>query len=108
MTDDDPPELADFEPTGDRPLRSPHVVRVMRVVIVLGILGLILPTLAATLALQARTAQALCAAALAEGSGLEPRARFDLVGPGGPGWYCVGIAFDGRESVVGGLGLIPG
>lgn len=108
MTDDDPPELAGYEPTGDRPLRSRAVVRVMRVVIVLGIVGLVLPTLAATLALQARTAQALCAAALAGGSGLEPRARFELAGPGGPGWYCVGIAFDGRESIVGGLGLIPG
>ncbi len=107
--DDDPPELRGYEPSGGRPLRSRAVVRVMRVVILLGIAGLVLPTLAATLALQVRTAEALCAAHLAAGgSGLEPRARFELAGPGGPGWYCVGVAFDGRESVVAGLGLIPG
>ena len=31
---DDEPELAGYQPHGDKPLRSPHLITVMRVVVV--------------------------------------------------------------------------
>jgi len=90
-------------------LRSPTLLRVMRVTIVLGIIGLIVPGLYATLALQARTAAVLCERAVSAGSfGVDPVTRFELIGPIGPSWYCYARGFDGREVLVRALGLIPG
>jgi hypothetical protein len=107
--DDEPPELRGYQPSGTRPLRSPTLMRVMRVTIVLGVVGLIVPGLYATLALQARTAAVVCARAVAGGTlGVEPDARFEFAGPAGPSWYCYARGFDGREVLVRALGLIPG
>lgn len=109
MRDDDPPELRGYEPTGTRPLRSPTVMRVMRVTIVLGVVGLIVPGLYATVALQARTAAVLCERAVSAGTfGVDPVTRFEIAGPAGPSWYCYALGFDGREVLVRALGLIPG
>lgn len=107
--DDDPPELRGYVPNDDRPLRHPATLRIMRVVIVLGVIGLVVPGLAATIALQTRTAAASCAHAVSLGSAdAEPVARFELVGPEGPSWYCYAQVFGGREVLIGSLGLIPG
>lgn len=105
--DEDPPELRGYVPNGDRPLRHPATLRVMRVVIVLGVIGLIVPGLFATIALQTRTAEAVCARA-ASALAAEPVARFELAGPAGPSWYCYAREFGGREVLIGSLGLIPG
>lgn len=106
---DDPPELTGYLPGDERPLRSPTLLRVMRVTIVLGVIGLIVPGVYATLALQARTAAAICAEALSgETLGVDPVSRFEFVGPAGPSWYCYARSFDGREVMVRALGLIPG
>lgn len=107
--DDDPPELRDGVPGDGRPLRHPAILGVMRVVIVLGVIGLVVPSVAATIALQARTAAASCARAASVGTiDAEPIARFELLGPAGPSWYCYVREFGGREVLVGSLGLIPG
>lgn len=107
--DDDPPELAGYVPHGGRPLRSAVVMRAMRVVIVLGVVGLVVPGTAATVALQSRNADYLCAQRVsAHEYGADPSVRFQLVGGGGPGWYCYAVGFDGREVLLGSLGLIPG
>jgi hypothetical protein len=107
--DDDPPELRAYVPSDGRPLRHPMVMRVMRVVIVLGVIGLVVPTLYATIALQSRTAAAICARAATAGTiGADPVTRFELFGPAGPSWYCYARGFDGREVLIGSLGLIPG
>lgn len=105
--DDDPPELAGYVPSGDKPLRHPMTLRVMRVTIVLGVLGLVLPGVYATIALQTRTAQAICERVTAQVDA-EAVTRFELAGPAGPSWYCYARGFDGRETLVGSLGLIPG
>jgi hypothetical protein len=107
--DDEPAELRGYQSSGLRPLRSPTLVRIMRVVIVLGVVGLIVPGLYATLALQARTAAVMCARSVAGGTfGVEPDARFEVAGPVGPSWYCYGRGFDGHEVLVRVLGFIPG
>jgi hypothetical protein len=105
--DDDPPELREYVPSDGRPLRHPVTVRVMRATIVVGILGLIVPGVVATIALQARTATVLCERATRD---LEaaPIVRFELTGPAGPSWYCYARGFGGQEMLLGSLGLIPG
>jgi hypothetical protein len=107
--DEDPPELRGYVAGDGRPLRHPVTMRVMRIVIVLGIAGLVVPTLVATIGLQARTAEVLCDRFLAASSSdLDGVARFELAGPAGPSWYCYGVAFDGREIIVASFGIIPG
>lgn len=107
--DDDPPELRGYEPGEGKPLRHPLTVRVMRVAIVLGIVGLVVPSLYATIGLQSRTAAAECARLLDVGTyAAQPVARFDLLGPAGPSWYCYARDLAGNERVVAALGLIPG
>ena len=64
--DDDPPELRGYVPSDDKPLRHPLTMRIMRVVIVLGIIGFVAPGLYATVTLQHRQAVASCAALVAE------------------------------------------
>ncbi len=105
--DDDPPELRGYVPSEGRPLRHPMTLRVMRVTIVLGILGLIVPSVYATIALQARTAGRICAGATAT-TDAEPIVRFELTGPAGPSWYCYAREFGGDEVLLGSMGLIPG
>jgi hypothetical protein len=107
--DEEPPELRGYVPNGDRPLRHPATLRIMRIVIVLGVIGLVVPGLYATVALQTRTAEAICARAVSAGTiGSEPFTRFELAGPAGPSWYCYAREFGGREVLIGSLGLIPG
>lgn len=106
---DDPPELSGYVPHEDRPLRGPLVMRIMRITIVLGVVGLVLPGLLGTIALQSRNADVLCEYEIASHRYPgQPDARFELLGPVGPGWYCYARAFDGREVLVRSLGLIPG
>ena len=107
--DEDPPELRGYVPNDDRPLRHPATLRVMRIVIVLGVIGLIVPSISVAVGLQARTAAAICSHAVAEAPlDADPVARFELLGPAGPSWYCYAREFGGREVLIGSLGLIPG
>jgi hypothetical protein len=107
--DEDPPELRGYVPGDGRPLRHPLTLRVMRVAVVLGIIGLVVPSVAATIALQVRTAESICARATGTGTiDAEPVTRFEIFGPAGPSWYCYARGFDGREVLIGALGLIPG
>jgi hypothetical protein len=105
--DDDPPELRGYVPSEGRPLRHPLTVRVMRVTVVVGVLGLVLPGLVATISLQARTAARICER-VAASADADPVARFEIAGPVGPSWYCYGREFGGGEVLLGSLGLIPG
>jgi drug/metabolite transporter superfamily protein YnfA len=106
---DDEPELAGYEPHG-RPLRSPRLVRVMQVVVVVGLIGLILPGILITLTTANRTAQATCAAytGFYAPTAVSFSARFELFSPSGMGWNCYAVAFGGDETLVRALGLIPG
>ena len=106
--DDDSPELAGYEPTGDRPLRSERMLRVMRVVVIIGVLGLILPGILITASTAANSADRACAYYVAENvPNGTPRARFELMGPEGPGWSCYADRFGSPELYVRGMGLIP-
>lgn len=106
---DDEPELAGYQPH-EKPLRSPHLITVMRVVVVLGLVGLILPGILITLGTASRTAQATCAAytAFYAPEAVSFSARFEVVSAAGIGWNCYSVAFGGAETLVKALGIIPG
>ena len=107
--DDEEPELAGYEPH-EKPLRSPHLATVMRVVVVLGLAALILPGILVTAGTANRTAVSTCAAYTAyyAPEAVNFSVRFELVSPSGVGWNCYAIAFGGDEILVRALGLIPG
>jgi hypothetical protein len=107
---DDEPELAGYQPHGERPLRSPHLKTVMRVVVVIGLVGLLLPGILVTLSTASRTATVTCGiyAAYYAPEAVSYRARFELVSPAGMGWNCYAVEYGGDEVLVRSLGLIPG
>lgn len=110
MDEDDEPELAGYEPHDEKPLRSPHLATIMRVVVVLGLIALVLPGILVTATTADRTANASCASIV---SYYAPEARdftvrFEFFSPAGIGWNCYAIMFGGDERMVEALGLIPG
>jgi hypothetical protein len=110
MTDDYHRELADYEPGDARPSRSVVRRRVMRVMVVLGLVALILPGLLVTVRTQGATAAAACGIVVhqEDAEAIGSTTRFELTGPDGPGWYCYAVRFGGVEILLRSLGLIPG
>jgi len=107
---EDHPELAGYEPHEERPLRGRHFTTIMRVAVFLGLAGLVLPGILITLATANSTALRACAAYTgfyAPGS-VSFSTRFEFAGPEGAGWNCYAVSFDGQETLVRALGLIPG
>ena len=112
MTDDDyddEPELAGYEPS-EKPLRSPHLLTAMRIIVVVGLVGLLLPGVLVTVGTANSTANSSCAAYAAyyapEAVGFST--RFELFSAAGTGWNCYAVGFDGDEILLASLGLIPG
>lgn len=107
--DDDEPELAGYE-RSERPLRPAYLQTVMRVVVVVGLIGLILPGIVVTLGTANRTAVSTCAAytAFYAPQAVGFQARFELFAAAGLGWNCYAQTFGGGEIMVKSLGLIPG
>ena len=106
---DDEPELAGYEPTGDRPLRHERVQKMMRVIVVVALVALVVPGILGSLAVANRTAQASCAAYTAYYAPMAVASvtRFELFGAA-LGWNCYAEQFGGDEVLVANLGLIPG
>ena len=106
---DDEPELAGYEPTGDRPLRHERVRTMMRVIVVVALIALVVPGILGSLAIANRTAQASCAAYTEYYAPMAVASvtRFELFGAA-LGWNCYAEQFGGDEVLVANLGLIPG
>jgi hypothetical protein len=107
---DDEPELAGYEPGDGRPLRSPRLLLAMRVIVIVGVVGLVLPGILTTLHVAAVSAQEACRRWVAYASPEAPgsSARFELFGAGGIGWECYTRGAFGGDTHVASLGLIPG
>lgn len=104
------PELAGFEPHGDRPLRSPHLLTVMRIVVVVGLIGLVLPGILIGISTANGTAQRSCRiyTGYLAPAAVGFSARFELVSASGVGWNCYAVGFGGTETLLASMGLIPG
>lgn len=107
--EDDEPELAGYQPH-DKPLRSPHLVTVLRVVVVIGLVGLLLPGLLLSMNTANSTALRSCAAYTAyyAPEAVTFSARFELFSASGIGWNCYAVQFGGQEVLLAALGIIPG
>lgn len=110
MIDETPPELAGDDRDEPRPVRRPMMQRLMRIVIVIGVLALVVPGVLATLGTQLRTAETACRVVVQtlDRTAVASVAHFELLGVEGPGWYCSSRQADGRETLLRPLGLIPG
>ena len=106
--EDDEPELANYQPH-DKPLRSRHLVTVMRVVVVIGLVGLLLPGLLLTIQVATNTATRACAAYTAyyAPEAVSFSARFELASASGMGWNCYAVQFGGEEVLLKAMGIIP-
>lgn len=110
MSDDFHRELAEYEPGDARPVRSAAMMRAIRIMVVLGLAGLVLPGVLITVSTQIETADAACriVVAASDPEAIDAIARFELTGAEGPGWYCYTVRFGGTEILLRSLGLIPG
>ena len=60
MTYDDHPELAEYEPLGERPLRGRTMTVASRVFVVVALSALLLPGILLTISIQTQTADYTC------------------------------------------------
>ncbi|WP_150308165.1 hypothetical protein [Planctomonas psychrotolerans] len=109
MNEFDEPELQGSEPREERPLLRQRVLPAMRILVVLGIVGLVLPGILTTVGVGARTADAACAdwVRFEHPDADRYDARFELLGPGGVGWECYSVSNFGGDRHIASLGLIP-
>jgi hypothetical protein len=107
---EDEPELVGYDPGDGRPLRSPHKLLAMRIVVTVGIAALVLPGVVGEVMLNFKDAAESCKRWVSyEHPGDAARASFELFGANGSGWQCY-TATDsfGGSQFVASLGWIPG
>lgn len=106
---DDEPELAGYEPDAERPLRSRRRQRILRFIVILGIIGLVVPGFLTTWSVASATADRACAAMVIDQAPTAQgfSAQFELFGPGFLGWECYTAGPYAGEHHVGSLGIIP-
>jgi hypothetical protein len=107
---DDEPELAGYVPSDGKPLRSPHALMLMRVLVVIGLLALVLPSVITTFSVASDTARQSCRlwVAYADPSSPGSNAMFELFGGHGIGWQCYTRGAFGGDRFIASLGFIPG
>jgi len=107
--EDDEPELAGYQPTGQRPLRHRRVSQIMRIIVIVALVALVLPGILSSVAIANRTAQLSCDAYIDyyAPTATSSVTRFELFGAA-LGWNCYAHQFGGGEVLVANLGLIPG
>jgi hypothetical protein len=107
---EDEPELVGYDPGDGRPLRSRRVLLGMRIVVAVGIAGLVLPGVIGEVMLNFRDAAESCKRWVNyEQPGDESVASFEVFGANGSGWQCYTAADSfGGSQFVASLGWIPG
>lgn len=104
------PELAGYEPHDERPSRFKRRQRILRVAVVAGIIGLVLPGILVTANTAERTANQACAmhTQYSAPDSIGFSARFELFSDAGAGWNCYAVAFGGESTLLHNMGVIPG
>jgi hypothetical protein len=103
------PELADYEPFEQRPLRSKRTTYLIRIVVIVAIGALVLPGVLTTYSFAESSANASCAIWVDHQEPTQHRAfaRFEAFGPGFLGWECYAVTAEGTAHVLS-LGMLPG
>src|ERR1700744_3541301 len=87
--EDEQPELVGYVPTNGRPLRSRRLLIAMRIVVVVGVVGLVLPGVIGEVMLNFRDGGGSCKRWVNyEDPGAASSASFELFGANGSGWQC--------------------
>jgi len=109
VTFEEHPELAEYEPLGERPLRGRTHTVAARVFVIVALGALLLPGILLTVSIQTQTASYTCDvyARRYEPDSVGSSARFAVTGPLGPGWQCYALNTEGDSTWVAPLGLIP-
>jgi hypothetical protein len=104
------PELDGYEPSDGRPLPSQRMLKPMRFLVIIGVIALVLPGILVTISTATHTADVSCSIVVVRDApyAMGATARFELVGPEGPSWYCYAEVRDEPDVRVAALGLIPG
>jgi hypothetical protein len=107
---DDEPELAGYEPSNGKPLRSRRLLLVMRVIVVIGLVSLVLPSVIISVSDATASAKESCRrwVRYADPSSPGSNATFELFGAHGTGWQCYSRGGFGGGTFIASLGLIPG
>jgi hypothetical protein len=110
MWEDEQPELVGYEPGDGRPLRSRQMLLAMRIVVGVGVTGLVLPGVIGTVMINARDAAESCKRWVRyEYPSDSSNVAFEPLGAHGSGWQCytASNSFGGAQFVAS-LGWIPG
>jgi hypothetical protein len=108
--EDEQPELVGYIPGDGRPLRSRRMLLAMRIVVAVGIAGLILPGVIGTVMINVKDASEACKRWVRyEDPNDSSTVSFELMGDHGSGWQCYtqSNSFGGSQFVAS-LGWIPG
>jgi hypothetical protein len=102
-------ELNGFIPYGDRKQPFFRRPRVLRTLVILGLVGLVVPGILTTLSVNRGTAEQVCALYVAalDRSASGSRVSFELLGEGGVGWKCYPIDSSRGEYLMAPLGIFP-
>jgi hypothetical protein len=108
--EDEQPELVGYIPSDGRPLRSRRMLVGMRIVVAVGVAGLVLPGVIGTVMINAKDAAESCKRWVTyEYPNDSSAVSFELMGAHGSGWQCYtqSNSFGGSQFVAS-LGWIPG
>jgi len=110
MYEDEQPELVGYDPGDGRPLRSPHMLLAMRLIVILGVAALVLPGVIGEVMLNVKDAAESCKRWVSyESPGDVSSVSFEILGAQGSGWQCSTRADSfGGSQFIASLGWIPG
>lgn len=102
-------ELNGFVPHGDRKQPFFRRPRVLRTLVILGLVGLVVPGVLTTISVNRGTAEHVCSLYVSalDASASGSRVSFELFGEGGIGWKCYPIDSANGEYLMAPLGIFP-
>ena len=103
------PELANYEPHEQKPMRSKRTLYLMRGVVILALAALVLPGVITTASYAQSSAEQACAVWASSQVAEQHRTEvhFEFFGPGMIGYECYATTALGERHLVS-LGLLPG
>lgn len=105
------PELHGADDDDSRgPVYGERRRRAIRITVLVALAAMLLPLVLSIYATAQSAAQRACAVYVLQfdTDAAGARVAFDLFGRGGAGWQCFSVGDNGGETLIAGLGLLPG